>query len=248
MRVPVKITPDLVKDSIVEVRISTDEHPLVTLSKFHSSFVEHLGYDFLPSASLPRQSLQFSLSDQKELLVNPYGDAELTFVKEGVRVKVTPQRIVFNCVGEYLGWQHYSGLLFDDLRGLSVPLESCRFERIGVRYINLYTEEDFRKALKYHWGIGLDGVQFITSNMRLEFDFNRFRVILNLHTRQGKQLDSVSSISNRQGVFDVDIIEERAFVDVDDVVRSIESAHSAEKEVFFSMHNPDFVATLKPEY
>lgn len=192
----------------------------------------------LPLASLPQQMRK--------------ADPELTYQPlhrlEGERMVllIGPRNFAITSKGDYLGWQNYRTAALGVFETVAATGVFQKIERFGLRYISFF-EGDVLSNLTL-------SVQLQDREIQGSESF--FRTILewkgcSCHLQVGKDL----KLSNRDGkagsVVDID-----AFANLpapsgsllDDAKGFLETAHHAEKDLFFTLLKPEFLATLSPTY
>ncbi len=231
MKIPRKITPDNLKDSIVQIRFEPNCFPELLLGKFNDMFEDKITYNGESIASL-----------NKNLIGNSIGGH---FVDSNgkVKIKVANDNITFNLLSKYPGWNNYSPIIYEIITKFLNSSLVKKITRVGLRYISQYENLSVFDNLKMDISFPLNQ-RLSSSQFRNEFDSDSFRIIVTL-------LNLVSSPLNSSltSIIDIDVI--KYFVknpSNDEIIDTIEIAHNKQKELFFSLLTDDFLKTLKPEY
>lgn len=249
MKVPKHISPDRIKDSVVEVKYSSKISFEVILGIFYQSLDETYMYTNRPigaqqiAGPLPLESIQ-----QFQIHI---GNRPL-FYNDKIKIELQPNSIIFNCVGKYISWDIYKVEIEKVLSQLSKSKVVDVFTRVGVRYISEYPNINLKDCVKFSFTFGLPEIKSDTYTFHSEFIEDDIKIILNLNNNlqvlnkkmASDQLD-LSTISN----IDVDvIIENLSEQSFENLLKKIDSAHSKEKEIFFSILREDFLLSLNPVY
>lgn len=240
MRIPRKITPDGLTDAVVLI-----------------------GYETVGGSQqdLEKQFEQVSLAHGFQHLVFKEQEAveTTTYVDEaGLIIGIRPGQIGFNGVpatgeplvkaGSYIGWTSYKQLL----DGILSPLMNDRFlgkwNNIAVRYVNILPwvpiAEQLHTAPVFPTPEGFDIAPTFEYRLNWPVTEDGFRVRLRL-TDQARRPDETDE---RGTLFDVEVFLERSGTDFTTLREALELAHKKQKEVFFGLLSPSYLASLQPEY
>lgn len=91
-KIPKKITPDRIKESLVHIGLESTLNFPVSVGYFHSVFLE-AGYTHQADSGLKESNQIFQHYFFHE--------------NNAVSAMVTPQGVTFNCIGDYIGWSSY---------------------------------------------------------------------------------------------------------------------------------------------
>ncbi|WP_375417291.1 TIGR04255 family protein [uncultured Hymenobacter sp.] len=233
-RLPKKITPDALLETYVEVHYTTNSPVEVAFGKFYTALINDFEY-LRPPAQLLNSVLGGQIQAQDEPL----------FRGQGVQFRLRDGYLGVSCSAEYLGWSIYQQRLSHILQLLMETGEIVRFTRIGLRYINALPWRPANEQLL---------VQLPT--LPPELIMEQFQYRAQLRTTDGYRVNLMLSDSQRvagrqgpQSLFDLDIIWEQApLTTLQEALSKLDETHRREKEVFFGLLNPDYLASLKPEY
>jgi uncharacterized protein (TIGR04255 family) len=140
-KLPKKITPDRIRDAIVQVFFSTDI-PFNPLVGYLYSVFDELGYMYtnrLPSAT-ERGGTEISIH------LTP----QHFFFNEHIKIQLLANNsLVFNCMNHYLGWNQYQPLIAGVLKVLCEKEIVLVFNQIGVRYISEFPDISLQGNLRF---------------------------------------------------------------------------------------------------
>lgn len=236
--IPNKITPDRIRESIVQIFPIT-VIPFVPSIGYLYSFLTNMGYSY-ESANIEDQSngkTGSSISSQTFSF-------EHLFISDDLKMKVQirPGSITFNCIEEYLGWTDYSRRINELMKVLYDNKIVTNVHRIGVRYISEFPDADLFSKLEFDYQCppfsDTDNIRRFTIEKRHE----ESRIILNLLQEKAEESELPARI-------DLDVINEGLKLESYDAFFSkLEETHDLEKRFFFSTLTEDFVNSLNPEY
>jgi len=247
MRLPIKISPDNIKDSFVEVKYLSSLPFEVLVGYFYNALSENYFY-----TNQPKQSKK-----QNQLIANiPH---EITFNLGGLnffysdklKIQIQQNSIIFNCTDTYIGWNEYKEEMQNALTKIFTIKEIEVFNRVGIRYISEYSEVDIKDVTKFEFTFGIPQIKSNTFVFRTEFDWDEFRIIVSLQHKSPvlNAIDRKNMELQQISVIDIDIITEGLEIkNATDLLKKIEVTHSKEKEVFFSILKEEFIQTLNPVY
>ena len=243
MRIPLKITPDGLTDAVVLVRYaSASVPPQAVFGGIYQVLVEQ-GFNYLPA---PQEG---------ELAAG----AEIFFNENGVVVSSSPGQLWFNGVtvvdepaaeaGSYIGWAAYQRVLAAVLEPLLNREIIRKLLSVSVRYVNILPWQPPAEQVNFALAVppAIDAALMPTIDYRVSWPANSqgYRVRLRI-TDQLKRRDSQNT--GRGTLFDVEIGRRPDGNDFEALQHTIELAHQKQKEVFFGLLSPAFLASLHPEY
>lgn len=245
MKIPRKITPDRISDSIVEIRYTANVPFEAVVGIFYQAAKDIFKYTNRPLGKQPFPiSSQISLPHELKLSL---GGLSL-FHNEKIKVQLQPNSIIFNCVGDYVGWENYKIEIEKALRLFSDNIDIDSYTRIGIRYISEYPNYDLVNCVKFEFTFGMPEIKSDTYSFRSEFKWEDFRVIMNLNNKLLVIRDHGKSPSPTS-IIDIDVIDDNvAAANLDVILTKLEKVHLKEKEVFFNILNDKFLESLNPEY
>jgi uncharacterized protein (TIGR04255 family) len=243
MKIPKKITPDRIRDSIVEVRYNTHVPYEALIGIFYQAVKDSFKYSNRP---LGKQQFPISAPALPQEITLSLGGLSL-FHNDKIKVQLQPNSIIFNCVGDYVGWENYKSEIEKAITIFSNSIEIESYSRLGIRYISEYPNYDLVDCVKFNFTFGMPDIKSDTYSFRSEFKWEEYKVILNFNNKllvvrkHGKQPTSTS-------IIDLDVIENINEKDLKTLLTKLDRIHSKEKEVFFNIIDEKFLETLNPEY
>ena len=240
MKIPKKITPDRIKDAIVEIRYTSKLPFEVIPGYIFQALDDSYRYMVRPSANFP-----------PELSGAPIQLGSHLFHKDEIKIVLKPGSFVFNCLNSYVSWSKYLPEIDNFLKQIESSGVVEKFNRVGLRYVSIYENMDILPVLNFSFQIKLE--EFSPKNMHFnsEFAYKGNTVILNIANQEPQP--TASQKPNRLpslSAIDIDVIK-NITVDSKDrntLVNELETIHNIEKEIYFSLMTEEFISTLKPEY
>lgn len=243
MKIPKKITPDCLKDTIVQVVFNPNcAHELI-LGRFEYALIDVL--EFKGSKPTKRE---IKVSEGKEITIEQLTGGYFVDKTGKVKVSVNPTTIVFNSFNEYMGWENYFPIIQETIKRAFNKGIIESISRIGIRYISQFDQKSVFDNIKMDISIDLPNKDLGKTQFRTEFKTEQFTIIITLLNRlQKKSTDKDDEI--QISIFDVDVIQ---YLDKEkglkEIIKRIEQGHFQQKASFFSLLKPEFLESLKPEY
>jgi uncharacterized protein (TIGR04255 family) len=240
MRLPKKIDHRLV-DTIIQIQFLPGVPPETVVGYAH--LLWRADIEEAPAIETPKVRIGPS-----DLLLETQPTLYFLANDRNFRVDVDRTTITFNSTGEYAGWDAYKALFEQLTRRLFEQRIIQRIQRLDVRYINRFDNRRLAEILDLD--IRLGGLVPPDDNrqqLRVDFGRNGFLAVLTLLDNYPAQPPAEGFFS----LFDVDIIKffnESEPISFDELLTQLEAAHTTEKEVFFHLLKPDFLASLNPKY
>jgi uncharacterized protein (TIGR04255 family) len=249
MKLPKKISPDNIREAVVEVRYISDLSFELLVGIFFAALDESYTYTNIP----PRNSAISGpvVVNERNEITFQVGVASL-FYNDKITIKLAPNMLVFSCLNKYIGWEDYRPEIEKALIQIMATNHVTKCTRVGVRYISDYAQMDLRDCTKFSFKFGLPAIESDTVAFHSEFLYNGIKVILNLNNKvpysklnpSTKRFEIVKT-----SVVDIDVIADNLEVArVEEVLKVIEDNHLKEKEIFFGMLNDEFLNSLNPQY
>ena len=239
MKLPKKIDPDRIKDSIVEVRF--------TSSLPHEVLLGVIYHHLKQSYSYANNQVSDAQTSTSEVSLRPINSSlAALFYNETIKFEIQPGTIIFNCLNNYPSWEVYYLEIKNVLLLINSTETISNFTRIGLRYISEYPQMPIEKITTFNFMLG--NPDFKTNNFafRTEFTHSNNRVILNLGSNSSL---AESQMTDTLSYVDIDVIKEaQEPCDIDQILINIDSIHTVEKQVFFSLIQNDFLNSLNPQY
>ena len=246
MRLPKKITPDRIRESIVQVFIQS-RIPFDPLVGYLFRILEEMGFAYTnkplkkPSNLVPGNPpkvLEFNFAPQH------------LFFNEQVKIQLTDGSLIFNCLEQYIGWSNYGEIIRKVLDQLHSQGVISSFGRVGVRYISEFPNTDIFNQINFQFNLSALKKPLKSGNFRMMWVDDPHRIILNLGTNLNIQpiVDKSGTKGEHLSLIDVDVIREFETNSPLASFTVIEEVHLKQKEIFFNILKEEFLNTLNPEY
>lgn len=245
MAIPKKITPDHLKDTIVEVRFIS-EVPLDVFSGVALTLLYPKGYKYTP----PPQSRSSLESPQNQQVSRGFGERAKRgfFVKDSIKIQFIGNTIAFNCFEDkYAGWDNYFSSIKEVVSVFVSNNFIKSFDRVSIRYISEFENTDIFSNIKGCFAIDNEvGFDLQDSILRLTKESGKTKVFMTL-TNQIKK-------KKNNNITEVSFFDIHAFVNLpqnaglEELEEGLTEAHNEQKESFFNILTDDFKESLKPEY
>lgn len=233
MDLPKKITPERLKDTIVEFRYRSD----IPFDYLHGLIYEALKPDLEPASNFNTKDV---VIDPSNLFV--FGHRNDIFENQLLRLQVAEDRLIFNSNGEYQGWNRYWGGIRQVLAHLSPKNWLDHIYWVGLRYVSEFPDVQIFDQLiwkfEYKWG---EAASFNTT-FRTEWMDQEDRMTVNLVNNAQREGQPFSLMA-----VDVNHNFTRG-VHVGQALEVLERLHRKEKSIFFGIMRPDFLTSLNPSY
>ncbi len=247
MTLPKKITPDRIRDSIVQV-FYTSTIPFDPMIGYLYSIMGGMGLQYTNRSLRPSKDILSTAEVNSELLMIP----QHFFFNEEIKIQLHQNgSLIFNCVNSYIGWTKYFSFIKDVILKLSDHQLFNSFNRIGIRYISEFPNIDILTKIKFHFEMSSIKTDISNGSFRLEWEEESYKIITNI----GSKLPISSIIEEEDtridyvSLIDLDIIrQDLAITNSSDLFKIIDIAHAKEKKLFFELLKDDFLVTLNPEY
>ena len=244
MKIPKIITPNRIRDAIVEIRFNSKFPIEVLIGLIFNALEDSYKYTNRPFETKTRQNQLPSVSSEITLRL---GSTNI-FYNDKINFIVNSNSIIFNCLDGYISWSSYRAEIIKIIKIL-IHLETViHFDRIGLRYISDYENISLTDCVNFKFSFGMPNVESENYIFKSEFDQDNIRVIINLSSNIPKS--SPDSENVRQiSTIDLDcIVFLEKLKTLDELVSFLDIAHLKEKELFFTLLREDFLKTLNPEY
>lgn len=239
MKLPKKIHPDRIKDSIVEVRF--------TSSLPYEVFLGVIYHNLKTSFSYADNQGNHGNSNPNDIYIKPSSsNFSALFYNEIIKFEIQPGTVIFNCLNSYPSWDVFYLEIQNVLHLIKSINVVSNYTRIGLRYISEYPQIPIGNITTFNFSIGNPDITTNNFAFRTEFTQGDNRVILNIgsnsHIIESTATDTVSYI-------DIDVINEiNGHIDINQIISKIDSIHTIEKQIFFSIIQNDFLNSLNPQF
>jgi len=251
MKIPKKISPDSIKDSVVEIRYSSKIPFEVAIGFFYKSLDDTYNYTNRP-IGIGKQQLTNSIPSNLQQIGIQIANRHL-FYNEKIKIELLPNSIIFNCLDSYISWDIYQPEIEKTLSQITKAEIIENYTRVGLRYISEYPNLDLKDCLKFSFSFNMPEMKSKTYTFHSEFNQDNLKIILNLNNNI-QIINSKSASQNELGIssvsnVDIDVImeniEEKS---LESLLSKIEIVHQKEKEIFFNLLTDKFLESLNPVY
>ncbi len=246
MKLPIKITPDRLKDTIVELKYFSILPFEIIIGFVYSSLDETYAYTF-PQLSNSNPDDNMVLSNN----INIKLGGKHLFYTENISIELRPGSFIFNCIDEYMGWDGYFDIIKKTITQINKIKEIEYYNRIGIRYISEYFQESLLNICNINFSLGIEGTVIDTFSFNTNFVDSDFKINMNLWNNINKYVPTVNAGSQKStiSIIDIDvIIEDLKMANSEDLFQIINKGHLKLKELFFSTLKSDYLEKLNPEY
>ena len=247
--IPRKLKVDTIAEAICEVRFDCRESsqlPELVVGKL-ASRDPWVAFDKirLPVSELPASLRAQDLSLKFQPAIELREPSGHLIVKIGVNV------LSVHRIAPYPGGDAFEAEIDDDLKFLFSSFDDLRVERLGLRYINIFTEQEHgvKSVLDLYQSVSLAGTLLITP-----FNLNYIK----MHGAEHKALIKIATPEFVAGplskpfhaLVDVDVFTPDGFAcaDASHARRWISRAREYEKQEFFSLFTPEMTTRLVETY
>lgn len=239
MKTPKKISPDYLIDSIVQVVFEPLCSPELLLGYFDYIFKDT--FKFIPNSE---NSQRLKLTNKDGIIIESSTSGHFVDSNKKVKISLSANKLVFNCINEYIGWSNYFPIVNKTINRLIEKKIISNVTRIGIRYISQFESIKIFEHILIDFSMHNINPKLETTQIRSEFKENEFKIILSL-------LNDVkhSTKAVKFSIIDIDIIQ--IFKKTDDIqylLQAIENGHNKQKQIFFSLLKQEFINKLKPVY
>ncbi|HZF61502.1 MAG TPA: TIGR04255 family protein [Desulfovibrio sp.] len=237
MKLPQKISPCPVVEAVVEIRFE----PCVPGDAVFGLLYTGIREDFPQSEAHPVLQIPEMIRDQDPMLrYTPH----YKLLKDNFALQIGPRVLSISTVSGYPGWNSFTPMIKLILGKFFAANIAKNIERVGVRYINLFDLNIFQKM----------SIDFKSNDV--DFRLNSSTVsstVLNDKTisqlRISNEAKAIVDGKEMSGsIIDIDTYVLSPDYDEKNVFEKIEVCHVDEKNMFFSILLPEFIAEHAPEY
>jgi uncharacterized protein (TIGR04255 family) len=232
MALPVKITPDNLKDSIFQIRFESTFEELFVLGEFKNITKDILSY---------HSSESIKNIENKEFTIERKDVGYFTDMNSVFKININENSISFNVIDNYVGWNNYFLFISDVIKKLYDNCFFKSFSSLGIRFISIY-ESNILENLKIKFDNFLNPTNTNT-HISTRFIRSNSLVILNV-------INSITDNDRENSYIDIDIVKKlnNEFVNYEELISVVSQMHQTEKEIFFSILSDDYLKTLNPSF
>lgn len=237
MKLPQKISPCPVVEAVVEIRFE----PCVPGDAVFGLLYTGIREDFPQSEAHPVLQIPEMIRDQDPMLrYTPH----YKLLKDNFALQIGPRVLSISTVSGYPGWNSFTPMIKLILGKFFAANIAKNIERVGVRYINLFDLNIFQKmSIDFKSNdvdFGLNS-STVSSTVRNDKTISQLRI-----SNEAKAIVDGKEISG--SIIDIDTYVLSPDYDEKNVFEKIEVCHVDEKNMFFSILLPEFIAEHAPEY
>ncbi len=240
MKLPVKIDLCPIEEAIFEIRYSSDTPSDAIFGMLYGAIGKFFNSE---PVSLPILQLPEAVRRQDpNLKYKGYHKLQ----KDNNVLSIGPDVLTFSNSNPYSGWKEWSTFFYEVFNKIKKTNVLDKVERIGLRYINLFSSNIFEKV-KCEVKIDDKQLKEESTNLRTEMLDEGFIKVLQIGNSVTRVKDEKAITGS---VIDIDILymvedSSEFFKNYKDLV---EKAHHKEKEMFFSLLNKSFLDEFNPNY
>lgn len=240
MKLPKKITPCPIIESIVEIRFDSAIPPDAIFGVVYDSFKEIFPNEpvNLPILQLP---VQIRNSEPNLQYKAHHRLSDDTFL-----FQVGPKSISLIRKGEYVGWSIFSPKIKECFQKVKIIQIIKNIKRFGLRYINFFEEIDIYEKINLKLLLNEDTLK--SDKIFVKTSLQKGDFISNLLVSNNSKIEQ-NNVEKKGSIIDIDVYQEENGQNIsarfDEI---IENAHNIEKELFFSLFKKDFLNKFNPEY
>jgi uncharacterized protein (TIGR04255 family) len=246
---PKKITPDRIRDSIVQVHF-TSNIPFEALIGILFKPMNELGFNYT-NRHLPKSKGSFPITPAGDQFFEINIPPQHFFFNEKVKIQLFNNSLIFNCLGDYIGWELYISAIKSILEKVTSEGDIACFNRVGIRFVSEFPNIDVFDITNFKLEMKGMNLPLLTGNFKIEWYENPYNIIVNLASKLPLPAFNkiVSEIINCVSLIDIDVILKDIDISkISELFEVIENNHRKQKELFFGLLKEDFLKTLKPEY
>jgi len=243
MKLPRKINPDRINDSIVEVKFTSNMPYEIYLGLIYKSLDNTYKYTNRPNG---QKKIALPLDVPSEIKFS-FGNTLSLFFNDKIKFEIRPGSIIFNCIDKYITWELYQPEIQRVLEQISHSDVIQSFNRAGIRYISEYPDTEINEITKFSFSFGMPDVSSDSYSFRSVYKKADCRIIINLSSKI--PMIGEPTLKKSISAIDIDIIKENFETDkLGMLFDIIEEIHTLEKVTFFNLLSEDFLNSLNPKY
>jgi uncharacterized protein (TIGR04255 family) len=238
---PKKLEKDLIIDAVFELRFIPNINPNAVFGILYNIFKDK--YPNVENLNILDIPFQIREKDSN-LIYQPHYRLQ----NDIFQIRLGPRVLAIDMLDKYPGWQKYFSEIKSIISSFLEAKISDDFRRIALRYINILEHKSIKDTLNIEFGISDEKYnkrkQSIITTVIEDDNFQH-----NLRISENIEIEHSSKGIKTQGsVLDIDTFTN----DIPDFMTSykeiIDSAHSKEKNLFFSLLQESYLQSLNPQY
>ena len=237
-RLPVKITPSPILEASTEIRFDSTFPTEAIFGLIYNEFSStYKDLEKLPILQIPEPVR----SKDVNLMFQP----QYRLRKENFLIHIGAKSISFSVQDPYPGWAIYLDECMDVLSRMNDLNFIKSATRFGLRYVDFFDDDIFgniRLQIKLNDAVSLKNEVFLKT------------VIVNEDLRSNLQIGNSIKLKSQGLEKKGSVIDIDTYIDIDtdmffeQIHPFLDKAHKYQKELFFSLLTPEFLATLNPTY
>lgn len=237
MDIPKSITPNRLKNSILEIFIDYNEPFEILFGVFYNNVLKNGHYK------------NIELSNENSS-IDDLSNKKILFYNDNIKFLFSENKLVINCNEKYESWSIYFSEV-KNIFGFFDLNSSVIISKIGLRYISEYPEIDLKENMKFEFKFGFPDIKSNSYSFNTEFNYKDSIAILTIRNQIPFNNKSNKNEIIKVSLIDIDIVKDNLNLKINDtksIFDLIEKSHLYEKEIFFSILNEDFIKSLNPQY
>lgn len=242
MQLPKKISPCPIEEVVVEIRFESSlPHEAVFGVIYNALSKSYPNLEPLPILQIP----EYIRAQDPNLIFQPHHRLH----RDNYSVQIGPKVLSVVVGREYPGWNAFKSEIHAVLGRVNELNIITKVLRVGIRYIDFFEDDIFRNI---NLQLAIYGENAVTEQTFIRTLLKRDR--FDCHLQVGNNMTVEVRNGPRVGsIIDMDMSNtevgkwtSKQFLE--EVDGLLESGHEGQKDVFFNLLKPEFLATLNPEY
>jgi len=245
MRIPSKITPDCILESISELRFTSKIPEEAVFGSIYGHFKNRFtNFENLQTLQIPEQIRK---SDSNLIYAPLY---KLNF--DDIFIQIGPRSLSFHSTDKYIGWTAFSNRIHELISEILKLDIIENVQRVGIRYINYFETKTILKDSNLSLNFNKFSLQPTAHSIILNYSKQDIGLTLRIYENANVSINKKGSFDNKVGsVIDIDSFINNPNLTMNDankLMGLLTRTHEAEKELFFSLLSDNFIKQHNPEY
>ena len=235
-KLPVSINPCPIAEAIFEVRFETSYPGDAIFGIIYKQFQK----EFPKITKMPVLQLPAAIREQDpNLKYTPH----YKLSRDDFIFQLGPNVFSLINIGQYCGWQVFFDKINETYDKISDLKIIEKHKRTALRYINIFNGINIfdKSTLAVH--LTTENLSSLKTNLTVDIPYDHGTSTLRMINQAEARIEKKTV---RGSIIDIDT--QVAFEKCVDFADAINKAHSAEKSLFFSLLQADFLKTLNPVY